>query len=138
MFAIIGSGVYDAVESIHGCFGFGTMYCKYGDKPYHIIDNDEERIYLLNHFYEVHEIIHVMDEDQIEIIVHDRLNDYFKSYEIDGKTFPTDKMFAYMKEIDELYQEHSDKLDDWVDDIVLSNKLINLFYKNSYTLGEYA
>ena len=95
MFAIIESGVYDSVESVYGCLNYGKFYCKYDSREYHEITSDDEKNYLMNHFNQIHEMIHVTD-DWIEVIYHDRGNDYFVSLNVDPDTFDPEK---HMQEI---------------------------------------
>lgn len=126
MFAIHSMDICDAVETVYSCTTHGTFYCKYADNPYKVIDTDEERTHLMNNFYEIHEMIHVMD-DRIELICHDRYLGEFITYEVEQ--FNPEN---HIKMIDELFNSHIE-----MDEFERSFDHIQMVYKNSYEIGAY-
>lgn len=135
MFAILESRVYDAVESVYGCLDYGEFYCKYGDKPYHLVETDEEKTYLMNNFYGIHEMVHITG-DYTEVIYHDRYGDSFVTLSIDPTTF---NHIEHMADVDFLFIDYvlTNNMDDIDNKFHLSSKHINLLFNRSYSIGEF-
>jgi len=128
MFVIYDKDVVDdPVELIHSCISSGKLYCKYGNQPYKIVDTDELRNHLLNDFYDIHEMIHIVDDDMIELIYHDRYSCEFITYLV-KQFWPT----LHMDMIDEFFESNTD-----MNHLERSWSHTKLIYENSYQVGAY-
>lgn len=128
LFCVINSNVYDSVESVYGCLNFGEFYCKYDDKPYHLIETDEEKTYLMNNHRDIHEMIHIT-EDFVEVIYHDRYGDGFVTLDIEPKSF---KLKNHMMMIDSLFKDND------LSQFQLSSHHIKVLLDSAYIIGEYS